>query len=82
MAAGPGAGNRQACRRNIIATIESVNDLLDEADGLLPDALEVTTIMDQSEMVDSMLSELLNNVLTAVVLVLIVILAAMGCALL
>ncbi|WP_069383384.1 efflux RND transporter permease subunit [Halomonas caseinilytica] len=63
---------------NIIATIESVNDLLDEADGLLPDALEVTTIMDQSEMVDSMLSELLNNVLTAVVLVLIVILAAMG----
>ncbi|OBX37593.1 cobalt-zinc-cadmium resistance protein CzcA [Halomonas elongata] len=63
---------------NIIATIESVNELFDEADGLLPEGLKVTTIMDQSEMVESLLSELLNNVLTAVVLVLIVILAAMG----
>ncbi|GED21281.1 efflux RND transporter permease subunit [Halomonas halmophila] len=63
---------------NIIATIDSVEALLEEARGLMPDDLEVTTIMDQSEQVESMLSELLNNVLTAVLLVLIVILAAMG----
>ncbi|MDN3523220.1 efflux RND transporter permease subunit [Halomonas ramblicola] len=63
---------------NIIATIRQVEALFDEAEGLIPEALEITTIMDQSEMVEEMLSELLNNVLTAVVLVLIVILAAMG----
>ncbi len=63
---------------NIIATIRQVEALFDEAEGLIPEALEITTIMDQSEMVEDMLSELLNNVLTAVVLVLIVILAAMG----
>ncbi|MFY0991049.1 efflux RND transporter permease subunit [Halomonas sp. C05BenzN] len=63
---------------NIIATIEQVHGLLKEAAGLIPEELEVTTIMDQSETVEEMLSELLNNVLTAVALVLVVILAAMG----
>lgn len=63
---------------NIIATIESVQAILAEAADLLPDELEVTTILDQSQTVEDMLSELLNNVLTAVVLVLIVIVAAMG----
>ncbi|MDI5934748.1 efflux RND transporter permease subunit [Halomonas kalidii] len=63
---------------NIIATIDQVRALLDEATALIPDELEITTIMDQSETVEQMLSELLNNVLTAVALVLVVILAAMG----
>ncbi|WP_104202166.1 efflux RND transporter permease subunit [Billgrantia saliphila] len=63
---------------NLIATIESVHDILAEAAPLLPEELTVTTIMDQSVTVEQMLSELLNNVLTAVALVLIVILAAMG----
>ncbi len=63
---------------NLIATIGSVHDILAEAAPLLPDELTVTTIMDQSVTVEQMLSELLNNVLTAVALVLIVILAAMG----
>ncbi|MFW3614047.1 efflux RND transporter permease subunit [Billgrantia antri] len=63
---------------NLIATVEGVRDILAEAAPLLPEELSVTTIMDQSETVEQMLSELLNNVLTAVVLVLIVILAAMG----
>ncbi|WP_043527430.1 efflux RND transporter permease subunit [Litchfieldella xinjiangensis] len=63
---------------NIIATIESVQAILAESADLLPDELEVTTILDQSQTVEDMLSELLNNVLTAVVLVLIVIVAAMG----
>ncbi|MEQ4540297.1 MAG: efflux RND transporter permease subunit [Billgrantia sp.] len=63
---------------NLIATIEGVREILDQAAPLLPEELSITTIMDQSVTVDQMLSELLNNVLTAVVLVLIVILAAMG----
>ncbi|AMC99782.1 efflux RND transporter permease subunit [Halomonas chromatireducens] len=63
---------------NLIATIASVRQVLAEAEPLLPDELSITTIMDQSDTVEQMLSELLNNVLTAVVLVLVVILAAMG----
>ncbi|GAB2790730.1 efflux RND transporter permease subunit [Halomonas shantousis] len=63
---------------NIIATIDQVKALLDEAAPLLPAGLDTSIIMDQSTQVQSMLSELLNNVLTAVVLVLIVIIATMG----
>ncbi|MDY7115608.1 efflux RND transporter permease subunit [Halomonas sp. SSL-5] len=63
---------------NIIATVEQVQALFEQAGGLLPEGLTITTITDQSEFVEDMLSELLNNVVTAVVLVLIVILAAMG----
>ncbi|MYL23746.1 AcrB/AcrD/AcrF family protein [Halomonas alkaliantarctica] len=63
---------------NIIATIDAVENLVDQAGDNLPDALNVTTILDQSTTVEDMLSELLNNVLTAVVLVLIVVVAVMG----
>ncbi|MCC5901200.1 MAG: efflux RND transporter permease subunit [Halomonas sp.] len=63
---------------NIIATIEAVRERFHQAGDLLPEQLSITTIMDESVTVQSMLSELLNNVLTAVVLVLIVIVAVMG----
>ncbi|SDM23636.1 multidrug efflux pump [Modicisalibacter muralis] len=63
---------------NIIATIDSVKALLASAEPRLPEALDVRTIMDQSTDVKAMLDELLNNVMAAVVLVLIVILATMG----
>ncbi|SDJ13378.1 efflux RND transporter permease subunit [Billgrantia gudaonensis] len=63
---------------NLIATVEGVRDVLEAAGERLPEGLDVTTIMDQSDMVEQMLSELLNNVIAAVVLVLVVILAAMG----
>ncbi|WP_372966125.1 efflux RND transporter permease subunit [Marinobacter sp.] len=63
---------------NIIETIEQVTALIGEARPQLPEALEVRYIMDQSEEVQDMLSDLLNNVLTAIVLVLIVVIAAMG----
>ncbi|MFC3284823.1 efflux RND transporter permease subunit [Litchfieldella rifensis] len=63
---------------NIIATIGSVRAVFEEAAPLLPADLEVTTILDQSQTVEDMLSDLLNNVLTAVVLVLIVVVAAIG----
>ncbi|MBZ5486414.1 efflux RND transporter permease subunit [Halomonas aquamarina] len=63
---------------NIIATIEAVHDRVAQAGDLLPEALRLTTILDESITVQNMLSELLNNVLTAVVLVLIVVVAVMG----
>ncbi|MEL7614855.1 efflux RND transporter permease subunit [Vreelandella titanicae] len=63
---------------NIIATIGAVRDRLADADDLLPEQLRFTTILDESTTVENMLSELLNNVLTAVVLVLIVVVAVMG----
>ncbi|MCK0537737.1 efflux RND transporter permease subunit [Alcanivorax quisquiliarum] len=63
---------------NIINTIDGVKYLLEQAAPLLPDGLEIDLIMDQSEQVDDLLSELLNNVITAVVLVMIVIVGAMG----
>ena len=63
---------------NIIATIGAVRDRLAEASDLLPEQLRFTTILDESTTVENMLSELLNNVLTAVVLVLIVVVAVMG----
>lgn len=63
---------------NIIATIEAAQDLINNANDLLPETLSITTILDQSTSVQDMLSELLNNVLTAVLLVLIVVVAVMG----
>ncbi|GGB47077.1 acriflavin resistance protein [Oceanisphaera marina] len=63
---------------NIIDTIEQVKQLLAAAAPLLPEGVAIDYIMDQSTQVETMLSDLLNNVLTAVVLVLILILLTMG----
>jgi multidrug efflux pump len=63
---------------NIIETVSQVRELIEQARPRMPDALDVRYIMDQSEDVQDILSDLLNNVLTAIVLVVIVIIAAMG----
>ncbi|MDV3504859.1 efflux RND transporter permease subunit [Marinobacter sp. M-5] len=63
---------------NIIETIAEVRGLIEAAGSELPDELEVRYIMDQSTEVRDILSDLLNNVLTAIVLVIIVVIAAMG----
>lgn len=63
---------------NIIETVGKVRALIDRARAQLPEELEVRYIMDQSGEVQDILTDLLNNVLTAIVLVLIVIVAAMG----
>ncbi|AZT83300.1 efflux RND transporter permease subunit [Marinobacter sp. NP-4(2019)] len=63
---------------NIIETIAQVRGLIEAADAELPDELDVRYIMDQSTEVRDILSDLLNNVLTAIVLVIIVVIAAMG----
>ncbi|MFL1483541.1 efflux RND transporter permease subunit [Marinobacter sp. LN3S78] len=63
---------------NILETVAKVRGLMDAAGPRLPDELDVRYTMDQSEDVRNILSDLLNNVLTAIVLVVIVVIAAMG----
>ncbi|WP_151669718.1 efflux RND transporter permease subunit [Nitrincola schmidtii] len=63
---------------NIIDTNAQVRQVIDSARSLMPETLQIDYIMDQSDDVNMMLDELLNNVLTAVVLVLILIIATMG----
>jgi multidrug efflux pump len=63
---------------NIISTIEQARAVVDQASEFFPEGMEVHYIMDQSTEVENMLSDLLNNVLTAVVLVMILIIASMG----
>ncbi len=63
---------------NIISTIEQARGVIAQASDLFPEGMDVHYIMDGSTQVETMLSDLLNNVLTAVVLVLILIVATMG----
>lgn len=63
---------------NIISTIAQTKALIEQASSQFPDGMHINYIMDQSKEVKNMLSDLLNNVLTAVVLVLILIVATMG----
>lgn len=63
---------------NILETVAKVRGLMDAAAPRLPDELDVRYTMDQSQDVRNILSDLLNNVLTAIVLVVIVVIAAMG----
>lgn len=63
---------------NVIDTVRNVQQLLEDAGEMMPEDLQVDYILDQSSEVEQMLSELLNNVMTAVILVLIIIIATMG----
>ena len=63
---------------NILDTNQQVREMIEQARQLMPDSIQINYIMDQADEVNMMLSELLNNVLTAVVLVLILIIATMG----
>jgi len=63
---------------NIIETIESVRAIVDEASRQWDGAIEVSYLQDKSERIRTMLGDLENNVLTAIILVMIVIVAALG----
>lgn len=63
---------------NIIQTIEQVKALMEQAKPLLPKGVVVSYVKDDSKQIREMLSDLMNNVLTAIVLVLILIIATMG----
>ena len=63
---------------NIIETVAEVRALVDELRGDWPDTVEVTFLQDQSEQVETLLSDLESNVIAAVILVMIVIVFALG----
>ena len=63
---------------NIIETVDDVKDRLAALSADWPDTVEVTFLQDQSEDVKTFLSDLEANVITAVILVMIVIIFALG----
>ena len=63
---------------NIIETVEMVRDLITEAQKIWPKQIVVSYLLDKSTQIKDMLGDLQNNVLTAIVLVMIVIVAALG----
>ncbi len=63
---------------NIIEVVDSVRAMAAEAQTLWPETVEVTFTQDNSKDVRTMLNDLVNNVATAVLLVMIVILGSLG----
>jgi multidrug efflux pump len=63
---------------NIIATIESIRDTVEQEKQFWPDAVEVTFTQDESKQIKTMLLDLQNNVISAVLLVMIVVIWALG----
>ena len=63
---------------NIIETIEVTKAIINEAQKQIPETLSINYAKDESKDVKGMLVELQNNVLSAVILVVIVILGALG----
>ena len=63
---------------NVIDTIDDVRAAIATEEQHWPTALEVTYIQDKSEFIDTLLTDLQNNVISAVLLVMIVVLAALG----
>ena len=68
----------QRSRANVIETIAEVNALIEEERAYWPGGIEIIASRDKSRDVRDMLSELQNNVLSAVLLVFIVIIGILG----
>jgi multidrug efflux pump len=64
--------------QNVIETIEQVRALVDQERKSWPEQVKVTYSQDSSKEIRSMLGELENSLITAVVLVLVVIVASLG----
>ncbi len=63
---------------NIVGVAQEVKELLAEESAGWPEDVEVRVLADQSEMISDMVSELQNNIFTALVLVLAVLLFFLG----
>ncbi len=63
---------------NIIETIQTVRGVVDMAKDQIPEDVIVTFSQDKSRNIEGMLGDLQNNVLSAILLVMIVVVAAMG----
>ena len=63
---------------NIIETVAEVRNVIETARADWPPSVEVNYTLDESEQVESMLSDLQANVITAIILVMIVVVYALG----
>ncbi|HXH02500.1 MAG TPA: efflux RND transporter permease subunit [Candidatus Competibacteraceae bacterium] len=63
---------------NIIETIEAVRGIVAEQQKLWPNTVRVDYLQDQSRLIRDMLGDLENNVLSAILLVMVVVLATLG----
>ncbi|OED40719.1 acriflavin resistance protein [Chromatiales bacterium (ex Bugula neritina AB1)] len=63
---------------NIIETNQAIRDLVTEQQAFWPDSIKVGFHQDKSKQIRTMLSDLQNNILSGVILVMIVIIAALG----
>ena len=63
---------------NIIDTVAATRSVIEDLSADWPDSVRVTYLQDQSEQVETMLSDLESNVMAAVMLVMIVIVYALG----
>ena len=63
---------------NIVEVVDAVRSTVLAEQELWPETVQVTITQDRSEDVRTMLTDLQNNVLTAIILVMIVVLAALG----
>jgi multidrug efflux pump len=69
---------RKRAGANILELVDAIEVMVDEARALLPETIDLTITQDNSEQVRTMLNDLANNVATAVLLVMIVILGSLG----
>jgi multidrug efflux pump len=63
---------------NIIRTVDAVRGVVDKARGEWGGGIRVAYLLDKSQDIQRMLRDLQNNVLTAIVLVMVVVVAALG----
>ncbi|HUF55328.1 MAG TPA: efflux RND transporter permease subunit [Thermohalobaculum sp.] len=63
---------------NIIETVAAIRAAIERASGEWPAALDVVFLQDESEQIETMLGDLENNVLSAILLVMLVIVATLG----
>ena len=63
---------------NILELVDSVEAMVSQAEKVMPAAIQATITQDRSEQVRTMLNDLVNNVATAIILVMVVILGALG----
>jgi multidrug efflux pump len=63
---------------NIIETVAQVRELVVEAQQVWPSTVKINYLQDKSDQIKTMLGDLENNVITAIVLVMIVIVAVLG----
>ncbi|MEO1406701.1 MAG: efflux RND transporter permease subunit, partial [Pseudomonadota bacterium] len=63
---------------NILSTVDDVNLIIEEAEATWPDALQSEITSDQSGYIRSQITQLQASIMTAVVLVMIIVVAALG----